>query len=249
MRMEGKIALVTGGAGGIGSAICRLFASEGAKVVVADVDSGRGDGVVTEITGSGGEAIYIDLDVTKEEDWERAVAATVERFGGLNVLVNNAGAYSPELVADTPLETWERVMAVNATGTFLGSKHAIPEMKRSGGGSIVNMSSGAGIVGNADGTAYGPAKGAVKILTKTTAHQYAREGIRANSIHPGPIDTPMLHAQTREMADKGDLIGNIPMGRIGTPEEIAYGALYLASDESSYVTGVELPIDGGRVNT
>ena len=249
MRMEGKIALVTGGAGGIGSAICRLFASEGAKVVVADVDSGRGEGVVTEITGSGGEAIYIDLDVTKESDWERAVAATVERFGRLNVLVNNAGAYSPELVADTPLETWERIMAVNATGTFLGSKHAIPEMKRSGGGSIVNMSSGAGIVGNADGTAYGPAKGAVKILTKTTAHQYAREGIRANSIHPGPIDTPMLHAQTREMAEQGDAIGNIPMGRIGTPEEIAYGALYLASDESSYVTGVELPIDGGRVNT
>ena len=247
--MEGKIALVSGGAGGIGSAICRLFASEGAKVVVADVDSGRGEGVVTEITGSGGEAVYIDLDVTREEDWERAVAATVERFGGLNVLVNNAGAYSPELVADTPLETWERIMAVNATGTFLGSKHAIPEMKRSGGGSIVNMSSGAGIVGNADGTAYGPAKGAVKILTKTTAHQYAREGIRANSIHPGPIDTPMLHAQTREMAEQGDAIGNIPMGRIGTPEEIAYGALYLASDESSYVTGVELPIDGGRVNT
>ncbi len=249
MRMEGKIALVTGGAGGIGSAICRLFTSEGAKVVVADVDSGRGEGVVTEITGSGGEAIYIDLDVTKEEDWERAVATTVERFGGLNVLVNNAGAYSPELVADTPLETWERIMAVNATGTFLGSKHAIPEMKRSGGGSIVNMSSGAGIVGNADGTAYGPAKGAIRILTKTTAHQYAREGIRANSIHPGPIDTPMLHAQTREMAEQGDAIGNIPMGRIGTPEEIAYGALYLASDESSYVTGVELPIDGGRVNT
>ena len=249
MRMEGKIALVTGGAGGIGSAICRLFASEGAKVVVADVDSGRGEGVVAEIRGSGGDAVYMDLDVTKEEDWERAVAATVECFGGLNVLVNNAGAYSPELVADTPLETWERVMAVNATGTFLGSKHAIPEMKRSGGGSIVNMSSGAGIVGNADGTAYGPAKGAIRILTKTTAHQYAREGIRANSIHPGPIDTPMLHAQTRELAEKGDAIGNIPMGRIGTPEEIAYGALYLASDESSYVTGIELPIDGGRVNT
>lgn len=249
MRMEGKIALVTGGAGGIGSAICRLFAAEGAKVVVADVDSGRGEGVVTEITASGGEAIYIDLDVTKELDWERAVAATVGRFGGLNVLVNNAGAYSPELVADTPLETWERIMAVNATGTFLGSKHAIPEMKRSGGGSIVNMSSGAGIVGNADGTAYGPAKGAVKILTKTTAHQYAREGIRANSIHPGPIDTRMLHAQTRETAELGDPVANIPMGRIGRPEEIAYGALYLASDESSYVTGVELPIDGGRVNT
>ena len=240
---------MTGGAGGIGSAICRLFAAEGAKVVVADVDAGRGEVVVTGITGSGGDAIYIDLDVTKEKDWERAVAATVERFGGLNVLVNNAGAYSPELVADTPLETWERVMAVNATGTFLGSKHAIPEMKRSGGGSIVNMSSGAGIVGNADGTAYGPSKGAVKILTKTTAHQYAREGIRANSIHPGPIDTPMLHAQTRELTEKGDAIGNIPMGRIGTAEEIAYGALYLASDESSYVTGIELPIDGGRVNT
>ena len=247
--MDGKIALVTGGAGGIGSAICRLFAAEGAKVVVADMDSERGEDVVSEITGAGGEAMYINLDVTKERDWERAVAATVERFGELNVLVNNAGAYSPELVTDTPLETWERIMAVNATGAFLGSKHAIPEMKKSGGGAIVNMSSGAGIVGNADGTAYGPAKGALKILTKTTAHQYAREGIRANSIHPGPIDTPMLHAQTREAAERGDPVANIPMGRIGTPEEIAFGALYLASDESSYVTGVELPIDGSRVNT
>ena len=248
MRMEGKIALVSGGAGGIGSAICRLFAAEGARVTVADIDSGRGERVVEKIAEAGGEAFYVDLDVTKEEDWERAVAATVERFGGLNVLVNNAGAYSPELVADTPLETWNRIMAVNATGAFLGSKHAIPEMKKLGGGSIVNMSSGAGIVGNADGTAYGPSKGAVKILTKTTAHQYAMDGIRANSIHPGPIDTPMLHAQTREAAEKGDPVANIPMGRIGTPEEIAFGALYLASDESSYVTGIELPIDGGRVN-
>ncbi len=248
MRMEGKIAIVTGGAGGIGSAICRLFAAEGAKVAVADIDPEGGASVVNEIAKAGGEALFVELDVTREEDWERAVSITVDRFGGLNVLVNNAGAYSPELVADTPLETWERIMAVNATGTFLGSKHAIPEMKKSGGGSIVNMSSGAGIVGNADGTAYGPAKGAVKILTKTTAHQYAREGIRANSIHPGPIDTPMLHAQTREAAERGDPVADIPMGRIGTPEEIAFGALYLASDESSYVTGVELPIDGGRVN-
>ena len=246
--MEGKIALVTGGAGGIGSAICRLFASEGAKVAVADVNVGGGQKVVEEVAEAGGEALFIELDVTSEKDWERAVSTVVERYGGLNVLVNNAGAYSPELVADTPLETWERVMAVNATGTFLGSKHAIPEMLKAGGGSIVNMSSGAGMVGNADGTAYGPAKGAVKILTKTTAHQYALEGIRANSIHPGPIDTPMLHAQTREASERGDQVDNIPMGRIGTPEEIAYGALYLASDESSYVTGIELPIDGGRVN-
>ena len=248
MRMEGKIALVTGGAGGIGSAICRLFAKEGAKVAVADLNVGGGQKVVEEVAEAGGEAFFIELDVTSEKDWERAVSTVVERYGGLNVLVNNAGAYSPELVADTPLETWERVMAVNATGTFLGSKHAIPEMLKAGGGSIVNMSSGAGIVGNADGTAYGPAKGAVKILTKTTAHQYALEGIRANSIHPGPIDTPMLHAQTREASERGDQVDNIPMGRIGTPEEIAYGALYLASDESSYVTGIELPIDGGRVN-
>ena len=245
MRMVGKIALVTGGAGGIGSAICRLFAAEGAKVVIGDVDAARGKALEAEL---GEAALYLDLDVTSEPDWQRAVAETVARFGGLNVLVNNAGAYHPELVADTPLETWERIMSVNATGAFLGSKHAIPEMIKAGGGSIVNISSGAGIVGNPDGTAYGAAKGAVRILTKTTAHQYALQGIRANSIHPGPIDTPMLHAQTREASERGDQVDSIPMGRIGTPEEIAYGVLYLASDESSYVTGIELPIDGGRVN-
>ena len=171
----------------------------------------------------------------------------MERFGQLNVLVNNAGIYRKELVDETSVEAWDEVMGVNARGTFLGSKHAIPEMKKAGGGSIVNMSSGAGLVGNPDGAAYGASKGAVRILTKATAAQYGKYGIRANSIHPGPIETAMLRPQLLDPGARESSLEAIPLGRIGTPQEIAYGALYLASDESSYVTGVELPIDGGRV--
>ena len=247
MRLEGKVALISGGARGIGEAIARLFAREGACVTIGDILEDEGQRVAREIDDAGGRALFVRLDVTVEEDWRRAVQATVERFGQLNVLVNNAGIYRKELVDETSVEAWDEVMGVNAKGVFLGSKHAIPEMKKAGGGSIVNMSSGAGLVGNPDGAAYGASKGAVRILTKATAAQYGKYGIRANSIHPGPIETAMLRPQLLDPGARESSLEAIPLGRIGTPQEIAYGALYLASDESSYVTGVELPIDGGRV--
>ena len=247
MRLEGKVALISGGARGIGEAIARLFAREGACVTVGDILEDEGQRVAREIDDAGGRALFVRLDVTVEEEWRRAVQATVERFGQLNVLVNNAGIYRKELVDETSVEAWDEVMGVNARGVFLGSKHAIPEMKKAGGGSIVNMSSGAGLVGNPDGAAYGASKGPVRILTKATAAQYGKYGIRANSIHPGPIETAMLRPQLLDPGARESSLEAIPLGRIGTPQEIAYGALYLASDESSYVTGVELPIDGGRV--
>ena len=247
MRLEGKVALISGGARGIGEAIARLFAREGACVTIGDILEDEGQRVAREIDDAGGRALFVRLDVTVEEEWRRAVQATVERFGQLNVLVNNAGIYRKELVDETSVEAWDEVMGVNARGAFLGSKHAIPEMKKAGGGSIVNMSSGAGLVGNPDGAAYGASKGAVRILTKATAAQYGKYGIRANSIHPGPIETAMLRPQLLDPVARESSLEAIPLGRIGTPQEIAYGALYLASDESSYVTGVELPIDGGRV--
>ena len=246
MRLEGKVALISGGARGIGEAIARLFAREGASVTIGDILEDEGQRVAREIDDAGGRALFVRLDVTVEEDWRRAVQATVERFGKLNVLVNNAGIYRKELVDETSVEAWDEVMGVNARGAFLGSKHAIPDMKKGGGGSIVNMSSGAGLVGNPDGAAYGASKGAVRILTKATAAQYGKYGIRANSIHPGPIETAMLRPQLLDPGARESSLEAIPLGRIGTPQEIAYGALYLASDESSYVTGVELPIDGGR---
>jgi NAD(P)-dependent dehydrogenase (short-subunit alcohol dehydrogenase family) len=247
MRLEGKVALISGGARGIGEAIARLFAREGASVAIGDILEDEGQRVAREIDDAGGRCLFVRLDVAEEEDWRRAVQVTVERFGNLNVLVNNAGIYRKELVDETSVEAWDEVMGVNARGVFLGSKTAIPEMKKAGGGSIVNMSSGAGLVGNPNGAAYGASKGAVRILTKATAAQYGKYGIRANSIHPGPIETAMLNPQFLDPGARENSLEAIPLRRIGTPQEIAYGALYLASDESSYVTGVELPIDGGRV--
>ena len=236
--MEGKVALVTGAARGIGEAIAKLFAAEGACVTIGDIEVEAGQRVAQQITDTGGRALFATLDVKREADWRTAIAATVEAFAKLDVLVNNAGVWRTELVDETSLEMWEEVMAVNSTGPFLGTKHTIPEMKKAGGGSIVNMSSAWGIVGSEDGAAYCASKGALRILTKATAVQYGKYGIRANSIHPGPIDTGMLGDQ---------VVRGTPLERVGQPMEIAEGALYLASDASTYVTGIELPIDGGRI--
>lgn len=245
MRLEGKVALITGGARGQGAAEARVFAKEGAKVVIADILDGEGEKLAAEIGEAGGDALFIHLDVTSEDQWQSAISETVSRFGKLDVLVNNAAIWRRGIVEETTGDHWDAIMDVNAKGVFLGTKLVIPEMRKTGGGSIINISSVAGLVGSLTSSAYSASKGAVRLLTKSTAIQYAGEGIRANSIHPGAIDTEMgvqvwPDAETRE-----EVTARTPVGRMGVPEDIAFGALYLASDESSFVTGSELVIDGG----
>jgi 3alpha(or 20beta)-hydroxysteroid dehydrogenase/cyclopentanol dehydrogenase len=246
MRLAGKVALISGGARGMGAVEARLFAKEGARVVIGDILDAEGRRVESDVRAAGGEALYAHLDVTSEADWQRAVAAAVSRFGKLDVLVNNAGIGGPGRVEDTTLAEWTRVMTVNATGVFLGSKAAIPALRAAGGGSIVNISSQLGLVGMENSSPqYQASKGAVRLLTKLTALQYAKERIRVNSVHPGPILTPMTEARRADPDLYRLMVSRIPLGRYGEPEEVAYGVLYLASDESSFVTGSELVIDGG----
>ena len=199
-----------------------------------------------EINEAGGECVFISLDVSDENAWEKAVHEAVSRFGKLDILVNNAGIYRAHNVEDTTSEEWDQIMDINAKGVFLGTKHAIPAMRETGGGSIVNISSVAGLVGSRVTSAYNASKGAVRLLTKSTAIQYAPEGIRVNSVHPGTIETPMTEGFLADEEKRADRLNRTPMKRLGKPEDVAYGALYLASDESSFVTGSELVIDGGR---
>ena len=246
MRLEGKVALISGGARGQGAAEARLFAAEGAKVVFGDILDELGAQVEAEIRELGSEATYVHLDVTREEDWAAAVQSAVDRYGKLDILVNNAGIVSWGRLEDSSSEEWDRIMEVNAKGVFLGTRAAIPEMRRIGGGSIINISSISGLVGqDTVQAAYNASKGAVRLLTKTTAIQYASEGIRANSVHPGSVATPMTAARQADPEILRQSESRIPLGRIGQPLDIAYGVLYLASDESSFVTGSELVIDGG----
>ena len=254
MRLMGKVAFISGGARGMGAEEARLFAQEGAKVVIGDVLDDGGPKMEAEINETGGEALFVRLDVTQEEAWRRAVEAAVARFGRLDVLVNNAGisgerpGEGPMLLEDAPVEDWDRVMNVNAKGVFLGTKHVIPAMREAGGGSIINISSMAGIVavpGSGGSGAYNASKGAVRLLTKSTAIQYASEGIRCNSVHPGWIDTPMSESTMADPERRAQWVRYTPLGRVGVPRDIANGVLFLASDESSYMTGSELVIDGG----
>jgi cyclopentanol dehydrogenase len=249
MRLENKVAFISGGARGMGAAEVCLFVREGARVAFGDLLESAGRDLELEIRSTGGEALFVPMDVAREEDWRQAIAATVERFGGLNILVNNAGILSYGGFEDTSVETWDQVMAVNAKGVFLGTKVAIPEMRTAGGGSIINISSQMGLVGSdAVNPAYSASKGAVRILTKVAALRHTKDGIRVNSVHPGVISTPMSDAAATDDPNLGQwAISRTPLGRLGLPEEVAYGVLYLASDESSYVTGAELVIDGGWV--
>jgi len=245
MRLQGKVALITGAARGQGAAEARLFAQEGAKVVLADLLDQEGAAVAAEIAEAGGDAVYVHLDVTNEEDWDAAIKEAVSSFGKIDILINNAGIWRRGHVLETSSDQWDSLLNVNAKGVFLGTKAAIPEMRKAGGGSIINISSTAGLVGSRTSAAYSASKGAVRLFTKSTAIQYAAEGIRANSIHPGPIDTEMIRDTITDPDRLAARMRRLPMGRVGTAADIAYGVLYLASDEASFVTGTELVIDGG----
>ncbi len=241
-RLDGEVAIITGAARGQGEAEARMFTREGAKVVLTDILDEQGEAVAQEI---GEAAHYIHLDVSQEDQWQKAIGETVKTFGKLTILINNAGIGLKEDfgVEQTPLDVWNKVLAVNLTGAFLGMKYAIPAMREAGHGSIVNISSIAGIVGGGGLPAYHASKGGLRLLTKTAAIQYAKEKIRVNSIHPGGVDTAILDPfgeKWKQRAAKWH-----PVGRIAESDEIAYGVLYLASKESTFVTGTELIIDGG----
>lgn len=245
MRLEGKVAFISGGARGMGAVEAQMFAKEGARVGIGDVLE-EGHTVAAEISDAGGDCFFVHLDVTSESEWRSAIDRVVAEYGRLDILVNNAGVSQWGLVHETSEADWDHVMDINAKGVFLGSKVAIPAMIDSGGGSIINISSQLGIVGTEMSSAqYQSSKGAVRLLTKLTAMQYAEQGIRCNSVHPGPINTPMTQARRGDPGNYERMISRIPMGRYGEPEEIANGVLYLASDESGWMTGSELVLDGG----
>jgi NAD(P)-dependent dehydrogenase (short-subunit alcohol dehydrogenase family) len=243
MRLSGKVALISGGASGMGRSEAVIFAKEGAKVVVADVLEAEGRKVADSLGGAGR---FVRLDVTSEAAWQEGVAAALSHFGKLDILVNNAGisgSFDPDTLSTS---AWDRLMDVNAKGVFLGMKHAIPLMEKAGGGAIVNISSVSGFVGqNGIHMAYNASKGAVRLMTKSAAVQYARKGIRVNSVHPGVLPAMRSSKATADPAFREKMLAGVPMRREGRVEEVAYAVLFLASDEASYVTGTELVVDGG----
>ena len=244
-RVAGRVALVSGGAGGIGAASAELLAREGAAVIIGDILEEQGQATATQIAEAGGRVQFIRLDVTDDEGWRWALKHTIDNFGRLDILVNNAGLSHRTGVEETTGDAWDRIMDVNVKGVFLGTQAAIPEMRKAGGGSIINISSIYGIVGSPVSASYHASKGAVRIFTKSVAVQYAKHNIRSNSVHPGFVDSPMTQAFHSIPEVWQERVGKTPLGRMGTPEDIAAGVLYLASDESSFVTGAELVIDGG----
>ena len=252
MRLKDKVALITGAANGVegelmgfGGAAARMFAQEGATLVLTDINDESGIRTAVQIGELGANVEYLRLDVTREDEWANAIEFTISHFGHLDILVNSAGTGAETNVENTTLEIWEGQMAVHARGTFLGTKLAIPEMRKVGGGSIINISSIYGIVGSDTATAYHAAKGAVRLFTKAAAVQYAKENIRVNSIHPGYAITPLTKGVYDNPITAAPILERVPMGRMAVADDIAYGILYLATDESSFVTGTELIIDGG----
>jgi NAD(P)-dependent dehydrogenase (short-subunit alcohol dehydrogenase family) len=251
MRLDGRVALITGGTSGIGKATALLFAREGARIAITGRDRSRGQAVVDEITRGGGAAIFVAADVRIAGDCQRAVDATVKAFGRIDVLFNNAGVFFPKTVPDCTEQEWDDTIDVSLKGAFLMSKYAIPVMIAQHRGVVIHNSSGWGIVGGALGAAYCAAKGGLIVMAKAMAIDHAKQGIRVNCICPGDVDTPMLpdDAKQRGMDLEAYLAGcaERPMGRIGTPDEIAKSVLFLASDDSSFMTGAALVVDGGGV--
>lgn len=245
-RLADKVAIITGAAKGMGREEALLFAREGAKVIATDIDESEVKEVVAEIGRNGGEALAFAHDVASEEQWIQIVDAAIKAYGKIDVLVNNAGiSGNMEQLHESTMETWNRTMAINLTGTFLGMKYVIPHMKANGGGSIVNISSIAGLTGGSGASAYTASKGAVRMLSKAAAIDYAKDNIRVNSVHPGYIETPMTAGLFQNEQMMQWFHANTPLPRLGKPIDVAEGVLFLASDASSFITGVELPVDGG----
>lgn len=244
-RLANKVAVITGAAGGMGKADALLFVKEGAKVAITDLQEDKLKDVVAEIEALGGEAIGIKHNVASEEDWVRVVDETIKKFGKIDILVNNAGISNATPFMDMTVEGWEKTMTINVTSIFLGQKYVIPHMIEAGGGSIINISSIAGLTGGSGAGPYTASKGAVRMLTKATAVDFAKHNIRCNSVHPGFIETPMTVDMFKDEKMAQWFQSMTPLPRLGKAEDIANGVLFLASDESSYITGVELPIDGG----
>ena len=248
MRLQGKVALITGGASGMGRVASLLFAAEGADVVLTDLNDGLGEATASEITQAGGQALYVHADVSREADAEAMVGAAVDRFGKLSILYNNAGVMLPAdgSVHTTDESVWDLTLAVNVKGVAFGCKYGVPAMLASGGGSIINVASFVAWLGAATSqTAYTASKGAVLAMTREIAVEYARKGIRCNALCPGPIETPLLMQLLSDEEKKQRRFVHIPMGRLGQAEELAKAALFLASDDSSYMTGTSLIVDGG----
>jgi 2,5-dichloro-2,5-cyclohexadiene-1,4-diol dehydrogenase 2 len=242
-RLAGKVALISGGASGIGAAHVRLFAAEGARVVFGDIQSDLARSVVSEVEQSGGDVAFVRLDVTRESDWREAVAFTVERFGKLTTLVNNAGIYHGGGIEDETVAGWEKMIAVNQTGVWFGMRAAMPELVKTGNAAIVNISSLYGLIGSPGSLSYHASKAAVRMMSKSAALEYIRRGVRVNTVLPGQIKTPILGDISPEM-DRA-IKAVLPNGEVGEPEDIAYASLYLCSDEAKYVTGIDLPVDMG----
>ena len=245
MRLPEKVALISGGARGIGAAIARRFIAEGASVVIGDILVEEGNSLVAELRQSGANITFTPLDVTSEPSWADAVALTIDRYRKLDILVNNAGVTKRELIENETAESWDRIFEINAKGVFLGTKAVLPEMKRHGNGAIVNMSSSYGNIASPNSAIYGASKAAVRLFTKSTAIQNASFGVRANSVHPGPVNAPLIQEFLPFPEKVRQLELMVPMERLGQPDEIASAVLFLASDESSFMTGSELIIDGG----
>jgi NAD(P)-dependent dehydrogenase (short-subunit alcohol dehydrogenase family) len=248
VRLEGKIALITGAGSGIGREAAKLFAGEGARVVVADRDAAGGEATVRAVADAGGEASFVETDVASSESVRAAIAHAEERHGGLHVLFNNAGIF-PDDDGDpvaTPEPVWDRVMDVNLKGVFLGCKHGIPALLRAGGGSIINTASFVAVMGAATAqVAYTASKGGVLAMTREIAVIYARQGIRANALCPGPVNTPLVQELLAEPEARARRLVHVPMGRLAEPEEVARAALFLASDDAAYVNGTSFLVDGG----
>lgn len=247
MRLENKVAIITGGGTGIGKETALLFAKEGAKVVITDINEQSGNATVKDIQAIGGEALFVRHDVGNEDDWKKVADETIHAFGKVDVLFNNAGIYIIKPMAEIELAEWNRLMSINVTGVFLGMKHIMPLMAKQNKGSVINASSIAGLTGAAGHVLYGASKGAVRIMTKDAAMEYADAGVRVNSIHPGYIDTGMADYASETTGNSKEQLGKnlFPLGRLGSVNEVAKMVLFLASDESSFSTGAEFVIDGG----